>query len=369
MIQVQDIISRTGLGWQLFPGHSESADAGRPIFAGLRNVAIFRAWIPWPFTAIQALTQYHSGQRYKVPLEMAADHAQSCVTMAAQPPIYVVSLPRCTERRRIISARLVDLRLDFSIFDATDGEKIDPAKHALYARRRRRLFFGKDLTRGEFGCLLSHRAVYRHMVDSGIERALVLEDDAVPQESLPGVIAALMQTPVPWDIVRFLHSAKSYRKCRAVAPLCGRHALTRLRTTPGGAYGYMLNRRAAHRLLERTQTNWLPVDIVHGQVWRTGLEVFSVRPSPVLPDHDVPSTIGGERFVKGVRLTGWEKGVYPLTRAALKIYESAGKAMMNVTNRRHERGIARAIPPLPGDPAEERPPGVPLHARTPDPSR
>lgn len=190
-------------------------------------------------------------------------------------------------------------------------------------------------------CLLAHRALYRQMLDHGIKRALVLEDDVVLEESLPEVTAALMQTSVPWDIVRFLGSAKYYQRCRTIAPRCGPHELTQVMTTPGGTYGYLLNRKAAHKLLKCTQRNWLPLDIVHGQVWRTGLEVFCVRRSPVLPDHEVPSTIGVGRFDKNLRLRAWEKAVYPVTRVALKTSEAAGKAMINVRNRRRERAMAK----------------------------
>jgi glycosyl transferase, family 25 len=289
--------------------------------------------------------------------------------MAAQPPIFVISLPHCAERRRGISARLAGLGLDFSFIDGIGGRETDPTQHPLYAGRRRRLFFGKDLTRGEYGCLLSHRAVYRHMDENGIERALVLEDDAVLLDSLTEVIAACLQTPVPWDLVRFLGSDKYYRRCRAIAPLCGPHELTRVRTTPGGAYGYLLNRTAAQKLLDHMHRNWLPVDVVHGQVWRTGLDVFCVRPSPVLHDHDVPSIIGAQRFDKNTRLSGWERAAYPWTRAALKIYESAGKVMMDVMNRRREMAMERVIHPLREHQTGDRPPRARLHADSPRPSR
>jgi GR25 family glycosyltransferase involved in LPS biosynthesis len=153
--------------------------------------------------------------------------------------------------------------------------------------------------------------------------------------------------------VRLIGSPKYYRQCRAVTPLCGRHELTRLRTTPGGAYAYLLNRHAAQTLLDCTRRNWLPVDAVLGQVWRTRLDVFCVRPSPVLPDHAVASTIGDERFDKSIRLSGWERAVYPLSRAALKIYESAGKAAMNIMNHRREKGKATAVRPYAGHTSDE----------------
>lgn len=253
--------------------------------------------------------------------------------------IFVISMPHSTERRAAISARLGALGLEFSFFDGIYGKNVDMHRHPLYAGTRRRLFFGKDLTAGEFGCLLSHRGVYQRIVDENVPRALVLEDDAILTDDVPAVLAAVAASSVPWDIIRFLGSEKTYRLSRAVAPLTKAYELTRATSTPAGAYGYLLSQNGARRLLACTQKNWQPVDMIQGQAWKTGLDVFCVRPSPILPDYDVPSTIGDGRFDKTRHLKNWERALYPLSRLGLKIYDMAGKAAMRRMNAAREKSL------------------------------
>lgn len=238
------------------------------------------------------------------------------------PPVIIISLATATARRAAIAAQLQAMNVAYSFFDGVVGADVDMANHPAYARTLRHLFFGRDLAKGEFGCLLSHRGVCEHIVANDIPCAIVLEDDAIVSPDFPAVVEALQRSPVKWDMVRFLGRAKVYRKARFIAPLFGKYEITRPAGTPGGAYGYMLTRHAAKRLLKCLRRNFLPVDTVHGQVWRTGLEALAVRPSPVLPDEVVPSSIGDARFDKTVRTSGLKSAIFPLTRFAWKIYDA-----------------------------------------------
>lgn len=248
----------------------------------------------------------------------AADRKPAC-------PIFVISLDHAEARRAVIADRLKKLGLDCEFRPGVDGRKLDLLAHPAYEPIKRRMFFGRDLSAGEFGCVLAHRSVYQHMVDTGIERALVLEDDAILADELPAVIDALCDIPDTWDLVRFLGRPKNYRSTRAIAPLKGTDCmLSRPRGVPGGAYGYVLNRHAAERLLTMMRKNWLAIDTLHGVVWLTRLKTYSVMPSPVLPNDAIPSCIdeqdASRRWDKSVRLNGWRRRIYPLTRGVWKFY-------------------------------------------------
>lgn len=244
----------------------------------------------------------------------------------AFPPVFVINLKRSAGRRKDMSERLDKLKVPHSFFDAVDGQALNPDTLPAYDGLKRRLFFGRDLRKGEIGCLLSHRAVYQHMVDNNIETAVILEDDTFLTPDFPDVIWALVRQPVKWDMIRFLESEKVYQKSRVIRALgCGNYSLNRVLIASGGAYGYVLTQKAARVLLKHMQKNYLPVDALHGYVWRTGLEVFSVVPSPVSPDNRIDSTIGEARFDKTPHVKGWQKAVYPLTRSWLKFSELVGK--------------------------------------------
>jgi glycosyl transferase family 25 len=238
---------------------------------------------------------------------------------------FVITLEDSQERRKIISSRLDELKIPFEFYPGVDGRKIDLLSHQGYSKWKRRMFFGRDLSNGEFGCILAHKAIYEHIAEKNIGIALILEDDAILCDELPSVVDSLIRNRKNWDIVRFLGRKKNYRASRTIGQLPGTHnSLARPHGMPGGAYGYVIGNQAAKRLLSMMEKNWLPIDTLHGVSWLTKLNTVSVVPSPVLPNDDVPSCIDEQdsnlRWDKSVSLSGWRKLIYPLTRGAWKTY-------------------------------------------------
>ncbi len=243
------------------------------------------------------------------------------------PPVFVINLERSADRRAEMSALLDPLHIHYTFFKAVDGSALNICTLPDYDRTRRLLFFGHDLSPGEIGCLLSHRAVFQHMVDNNIAHAVVLEDDVIVVSDFAAVINDLLAAPVAWDVVRFL----AYEKVQKAAgrDICALptkpYTLSRISTLSGGAYGYMLNLKAAQTFLRHMKKTAIPVDTLQGYVWKTGLETFVLRPSPVSSDPCNNSTIGNTRFDKTTQLEAWQKAVYPFTRAWLKLSQNIGK--------------------------------------------
>lgn len=100
-------------------------------------------------------------------------------------PVFVVSLPDCTERREAISQALWNLGLTFEFVDAVDGRHgLDPQYESQIDRVGTQRRIGYALTDAEFACALSHVNVYRRMVSENLAYAVVLEDDAIPFPNL-----------------------------------------------------------------------------------------------------------------------------------------------------------------------------------------
>lgn len=246
--------------------------------------------------------------------------------MALDLKILVINLARSTERREGMRRQLEALGLDFEFVAAVDGRDFDVQAHPAYDSARRRRAFGRDLNGGELGCLLSHRAIFQRMVDEGLEQVLVLEDDVVLGADFLDVMPSILAASAHYDIVRFLSAAKIARlRQRKVWPLAKGYCLARLETTPGGAYAYLITRRAAGKLLSRMARNWLPVDTLMGRAWEHGLNWLIVWPALADYDRSIDPDISFARYYKGARLTGAEKLRYRFTRAGFKIAESIGK--------------------------------------------
>jgi hypothetical protein len=101
-------------------------------------------------------------------------------------PVVVINLPHRTDRWRKLHQRMSAAGLDRLIrAPAVEGAKLPAAviaallgapAHRIEDVPRSHL----SLTRPAIGCSLSHLAVWRWLIDAGLPRVLVLEDDATP---------------------------------------------------------------------------------------------------------------------------------------------------------------------------------------------
>jgi hypothetical protein len=114
---------------------------------------------------------------------------------------------------------------------------------------------GRAPSPGMLGCALSHRGVYRALLESGQGWGLVLEDDALPTTDAtlgPEGVQALLGSMPPGPVVLQLYTRGARfvgRKSRYQA-VAGRW-LFRFKFPPGQTAAYLINREAAALLLSR----------------------------------------------------------------------------------------------------------------------
>ena len=238
---------------------------------------------------------------------------------------YVISLPKESLRRKTILKTLNNIPGTFEFFDAIDGKKINLLQHTDYQGLIRRLCYGKDLTRGELGCFFSHRAVLEKIVKNKVNISLVLEDDAVLSGDFIIVLDRLINCSYPWEAVRFLGKPKIAKMMqKKLIRLYNDYYLTRLATSPGGAYAYLISFVGAKKLLKSMKKVSCPNDTIMGLPWKSGLDVLTVQPGIATWDKKFESAIGNQRYEKN-KLIGWERLVYPLTRLLFKLHEGVLK--------------------------------------------
>lgn len=98
--------------------------------------------------------------------------------------IYVVSLKRDVDKRKVISQVLEDFGLEYSFIDAVYGKELsEDILEGYKANSRGKIIDrGFALTPGEIGCTLSHLMIYKDMLVKNRNWACVLEDDAILDE-------------------------------------------------------------------------------------------------------------------------------------------------------------------------------------------
>lgn len=117
--------------------------------------------------------------------------------------ILVVSVHRFTERHIKINSHLQGLHFDF--FWGADKQELDGKKLREYydevkAKKLQRQ--GKGLNFGEVACSLTHRMVYKEMINQNWNKVLILEDDVLPLfDNLDLLPETLNELPTDWELV------------------------------------------------------------------------------------------------------------------------------------------------------------------------
>jgi len=112
--------------------------------------------------------------------------------------VFVINLDRAPDRLKKIDEELRRRGVQYERIVAVDGKALSPKQ----IRASTTWSCGKFCTKGAIGCALSHRKVWETMITRGLDRVLVLEDDAHFGEDFDQRFArAWGNVPNDWDLV------------------------------------------------------------------------------------------------------------------------------------------------------------------------
>jgi glycosyl transferase family 25 len=136
----------------------------------------------------------------------------------------------------------------YEIVAAVDGRELDLADERIVDPAADSTF-----RPGMVGCVLSHLAVYRRIIDSGAQAAIVLEDDVVLPADLDSLVAAVAQQMTGAEVVLFnfhLYEACLAEQCAISLP--GGRLLVQVvdRGSPWSGAAYVITREACERLVK-----------------------------------------------------------------------------------------------------------------------
>jgi len=253
------------------------------------------------------------------------------MTTSLYPPVWVVNLPRSTERREYISGHLQALGLPFEIVPAVDGWDLPAQELAeLYSAEQTVACIKREMALGEVGCALSHLRLYQRMLDEGIDEALIVEDDAVLDPGVPELLAQRQRWPADWEILMLYHGSGpvSWWHSQAVSR---RFRIGRFALPAYGTVGYLVTQSAARKILALAYPVRVPSDHwTGGHVATAGLRIYGVDPCCVshrhgqdalmhstIPDKDLYRQLAGF----GHPLTGGRLHLHRLKVWAINVYQ------------------------------------------------
>lgn len=201
-------------------------------------------------------------------------------------PIFIISLVD-SPRRKIIAERLNGLGLEFIFFDAVYGKNLsdEDLSKIDYEFYPKNYDARKPLTLGEIGCAMSHIKLYEYLVENSIERAIVLEDDAILSLYFKEILLDAMSKISPKYEILFLDHGKAkiypfpknlverYRLARYISP-SKKSKRTIIRTT-----GYLITLEGAKKLLKHAYPVRMPSDFLTGSLQLTGIRAYGIEPS------------------------------------------------------------------------------------------
>ncbi len=222
---------------------------------------------------------------------------------------YVISLPQSTDRRESCFQTCRDIGIEPIWFKAVNGRDLlikyesNPDAFSgridLQDKTVLNLGFGKKVTiadklsAGELGCAMSHLKIYEKIIEERDPYALILEDDCRLFPSCKVLLPKIIENADKWDIVQLAydsgtrdlfnchtiilekeHGWKLVRKGMGVLldPFFNRRRASYL------ACAYLINKRAASKLIELGYPVRIPADYLLGLMAYHKLRQFVVEP-------------------------------------------------------------------------------------------
>ena len=232
---------------------------------------------------------------------------------------YVINLARSRDRRAYITTEMKKAGLDYEIVTAVDGRDLDLRDPS----RIDPSFLAKIVCpSGSAGAALSHLSVYEKIIESGLDKALVLEDDVILPADIASLADAVADQLAGAEVA--LLSIDSPDPCKmsvqdTIGLPCARMLALPINVCqPRSAGAYIITREACERMVKSV----LPVRVQADTWWffyREGLldRVRCVVPLPVLKNPMFTSTIGSYSLGDGVRA----RLVGPLMRSKIPLLQ------------------------------------------------
>lgn len=220
---------------------------------------------------------------------------------------FIIHLARATARAPQVDRLRTKLPIAVTVLDAVDGETLtDDQIRSVYQPRIHKPRYPFRLTAAEIACFMSHRKAWQAILDSGLDAALVLEDDVEIDEMLfPEVLAFAATYARPDLIVRFPRKARGEAgKVRRLSN--GQARIVAPRYVRLGMQAVLVGCEAAETLLSFTRLFDRPVDTTIQLRWLHGVPIVSAMPVAI---REIAAHLGGTT----VQLKGTSAGTLRAT--------------------------------------------------------
>jgi glycosyl transferase family 25 len=216
--------------------------------------------------------------------------------------VFVINLKKDADKKEHMKELCKQNSLDCQFIDAVYGEDLTRTEFdRLTDTEASFKEIGRELTKGEMGCALSHIEIYNRMINQNIKEAIILEDDITIKRNFQEVINMINVFPKDWEIMLLGYNSEIKEDEKILTSYWSRKiinnkfASVRLINLAYGTYGYIINNKGAQKLLQSLTKIIMPIDHYTGV--DTYVNMYAINPRIVELDERFKekSTIAQDR--------------------------------------------------------------------------
>lgn len=206
--------------------------------------------------------------------------------------VFLINLDRSPERLQAMHEILMKSKIPYERISGFDASKEDLSACPLDVEAFRKNHGRLAPRKGEIGVYQSHIKAIQKFFESDKEFAIIFEDDVILDENFTESIDQLLKWNEAWDVVPLFHfhsgGSVAIKKNQGLE-------LTVFFAHISSAAAYILNKKAAKKLLENLKQQKACIDHSLFEAWVHGLKLRGISPMPVnLSGNSHASTINSE---------------------------------------------------------------------------
>lgn len=213
--------------------------------------------------------------------------------------VFVINMDRAQDRLLHMQSMLDNLNISFVRQSGIVGIDLE-FPHIHFSSWSYKYLHGRRWAPRELGCYLSHIECLKKFIESDAEYALLLEDDVVVNSNIIEIIKSAMNFRSDWNMLRL--STVNHGKWWPVRELAGGAKLAVCLTREKGAGGYLVDRKAAKKMIKYLLPMRLAWDIAFDMEWFLGFKTLGVYPMPINQNSNFESQIQND--LKHIKIKG-----------------------------------------------------------------
>lgn len=232
---------------------------------------------------------------------------------------YIINLDNARDRRESMESQVQNSGLIYEFIPAVDGRSIPVSLLSIIRQEH-----SYSVTPGEIGCSLSHLMVYKALVSTDDDCALVLEDDISLPDDISKFVNEIEKTIPKNSPCVYLLSHVNHYNGKSIFNLSNGHSVHRVYNA-AFSHAYIINKSAARILLNQLFPIWCVAD-----QWQTFSEFGFIQLFGVIPEYvstnmeyESATTIGNrnDRKTQEEKESAW-KAIYSNRPLKVKLKKS-----------------------------------------------